>query len=61
MSTKRYTSKVVAVNAFGEAIVPLPEDLVKELDWRLHDELDFQIDGDKVIIRNLSKEKREKK
>lgn len=61
MSTKKYTSRVIAINAFGEAIVPIPDELVKELDWHLHDELDFQVDDDKVIIRNLTKEKRGKK
>lgn len=58
---KSYTSKVVAINAFGEAIITLPDDLVKELDWRLHDNLSFEIDGDAIIVKNITKEKREKK
>lgn len=56
---KSYTSKVVAINVFGEAIITLPEDLVKELDWRLHDNLSFEIDGDAIIVKNITKEKRE--
>lgn len=61
MSIKTYTSSVIAINAFGDAIISLPDDLVKELDWRLHDELDFKIEDEKVLITNKSKEKRNKK
>lgn len=56
---KSYTNRVVAINAFGDAIITLPDDLVKDLDWRLHDNLSFEIDGDAVIVKNITKEKRE--
>ena len=57
--SKSYTTRVVAINAFGDAIVPLPEELIKKLNWQLHDKLDFKVEGKSVIIRNLSKEERD--
>lgn len=57
--SKQYTSRVVAINAFGDGIVPLPEDMIRELDWQLHDELHMTVEGQKVIIKNITKEKRD--
>lgn len=61
MSVKRYTSSIVAIDAFGDGIIPLPDELMKEMDWRVHDELNLEMKDGAVIITNLSKQKRDKK
>jgi len=58
MSDKRYTSKVLAINCFGDAIVELPDELVEELDWRVGDVLDYKLEGKSIIITNLTKNER---
>ena len=56
--SKVYKAKVLAVDCFGDAIIEIPEEMVKELDWRIGDELDYKLKGESVIITNLTKEKR---
>jgi S-adenosylmethionine hydrolase len=50
MLKKTQTLKVIAINAFGEAIISIPEDFAKELNWKLHDEFDIEVIHDKVLI-----------
>jgi bifunctional DNA-binding transcriptional regulator/antitoxin component of YhaV-PrlF toxin-antitoxin module len=56
MSDKIYTSKVITINCFGDAIIELPDELVKELDWQVGDTLEYEIVGKTAIIKNLTKE-----
>ena len=58
MSDKRYTAKVVAIDIFGDAIVELPDALVEELDWRVGDNLDYEVKDKSVVITNLTKNER---
>ena len=58
MLDKRYTAKVLALDCFGDAIIELPDDLVKELDWQVGDKLDYTMEGKSVIIANLTKNER---
>ena len=58
MSTKSYTSRVLGLDCFGDAIIELPEELVEELDWRVGDKLDYKVESKSVIITNLSKNQR---
>jgi len=48
----------VAIDCFGDAIVQLPDKLVEELDWRVGDTLDYELVDKSIIIKNLTKEKR---
>lgn len=57
--SKTYTTRVIAADCFGDAIVHLPDELVKELNWLVGDDLDFQIEGKSIRIINLTKEKRD--
>lgn len=57
--SKSYQAKVVAIDCFGDAIVQLPEDLVEELDWRVGDKLDYEIKKGNIIVKNLTKDKRD--
>jgi antitoxin component of MazEF toxin-antitoxin module len=54
-----YTAKVTEICENGDAIVELPDELVKELDWQIGDTLDYQMKDEAVFIKNLSKEKRD--
>jgi len=54
-----YTTKVVEICKNGDAIVELPDELVKELNWQVGDTLDYQMKDKAVYIKNLSKEKRD--
>ena len=57
--SKRYTTKVVEICENGDAIVELPDELVKELGWEVGDTLDYEMKNKVVYIKNLSKEKRD--
>jgi antitoxin component of MazEF toxin-antitoxin module len=54
-----YTAKVTEICENGDAIVELPDELVKELDWEIGDTLDYQLEDKSVLVKNLSKEKRD--
>jgi hypothetical protein len=54
-----YTTKVTEICENGDAIVELPDELVKELNWQIGDTLDYQMKDGAVFIKNLSKEKRD--
>ena len=41
--SKTYEAKVLALDCFGDAIIEIPEELVKELDWNVGDKLDSKI------------------
>ena len=57
--SESYVSKVLAIDCFGNAILELPDQLVEDLDWRVGDQLDYELREDKsVAIKNLTKEKR---
>ena len=54
-----YTTKVTEICENGDAIVELPNELVKELNWEIGDTLDYELKDGSVFIKNLSKEKRD--
>jgi antitoxin component of MazEF toxin-antitoxin module len=54
--SKSYTTKVVEICDNGDAIVELPDELVKELGWSIGDTLDYEMKDGKVYIKNLTKD-----
>jgi len=54
--SKIYEAKVLALDCFGDAILEIPEELVKELDWNVGDKLNYEVVGKSVVIKNLTKE-----
>ena len=56
---KIHTAKVTEICENGDAIVELPDELVKELNWEIGDTLDYQMKDGAVFIKNLSKENRD--
>ena len=57
--SKKYESKVLEICDNGDAIVELPDELVKELGWEVGDTLNYEMKNEAVYIKNLSKEKRD--
>jgi hypothetical protein len=56
--SKIYTSKVVEICDNGDAIVELPEELLKELGWIIDDVLDIRLEDECVIIKNKTHDNR---
>ena len=54
--SKSYTTKVVEICDNGDAIVELPDELVKELGWSIGDTLDYEMKDGKVYIKNSTKD-----
>ena len=50
--SKIYEAKVLAIDCFGDAILELPEELVKELDWNVGDKLNYEVVGKSEVIKN---------
>jgi hypothetical protein len=54
---KVYTSEVLEILENGDAIIGLPEELLKEVCWYTGDVLDITEKDGKIFLRNLTKEK----
>jgi hypothetical protein len=55
--SKKYTVDIIETDdGSGDAILPFPDELVKELNWEEGDLLDLQLQpDDSILITNLSK------
>jgi antitoxin component of MazEF toxin-antitoxin module len=51
---KTYTVTTEEDPVTGECILPLPAELVTSLQWLEDDELNFEINGEEILIKNLS-------
>ena len=51
-----YTS-IVQSDENGELFIVIPDDLIKELDWKEGDTLNWNIEGDTVILSRKEAEK----
>lgn len=56
---KTYNATVSEICENGDAIVNLPDELVNELEWNIGDTLGYEMKNGQVIIKNLTKEKRD--
>ena len=54
-----YNATVAEICDNGDAIVNLPDELVNELEWNIGDTLGYEMKNGQVIIKNLTKEKRD--
>jgi bifunctional DNA-binding transcriptional regulator/antitoxin component of YhaV-PrlF toxin-antitoxin module len=52
----KYSSEV-QTDENGEMFIIIPDDLIKELDWKEGDVLQWTIDGDTVILSRKEAEK----
>jgi bifunctional DNA-binding transcriptional regulator/antitoxin component of YhaV-PrlF toxin-antitoxin module len=55
MSIKNKMTKVYTVELEGENgdILPLPNELCESLGWNVGDTLDFQIEGESIILKKV--------
>ena len=56
-----YTCNVIHDKKTGDQILQFPKELIEERDWRINDELSFELTPDGVVITNLSWQKRKEK
>lgn len=56
---KNFTT-VVEEDENGNGILTFPKEFLEQEDWRAGDELSMKVDGETLIIRNVSKEVRER-
>lgn len=55
--SKTYHAHVIDIAGNGDAILEFPDELMKDLGWKEGDVLDFEVVGESLIFRNLTKEK----
>lgn len=56
----RYFTTIVEEDENGEGILTFPEEFLKQEDWREGDELSLKVEGETIILRNVSKEIRDR-
>jgi antitoxin component of MazEF toxin-antitoxin module len=55
--SKVYHAHVIDIAKNGDAILEFPDEMMKDLGWKEGDVLDFEVVGESLIFRNLTKEK----
>ena len=56
-----YTCDIIQDEKTGDQILQFPDKMMEELDWRINDELSFELTPDGIVITNLSWQKRKEK
>jgi bifunctional DNA-binding transcriptional regulator/antitoxin component of YhaV-PrlF toxin-antitoxin module len=56
----RYFTSVVEEDENGDSILTFPEEFLQQEDWREGDEISIKVDGETAILKNISKEIRER-
>jgi antitoxin component of MazEF toxin-antitoxin module len=51
--SKIYTSQVIEICENGDAIIELPEELMKEMGWKTNDLLDIDYVNGELIIKKI--------
>lgn len=59
MTDNYYVAKVVDVLSNGDAVLELPPEMIKNLQWETGDKLDITSNNQSIILKNLSKEERD--
>jgi len=54
MSDKVYTSEVLEILENGDAMVEIPLELMKEMNWKEGDVLDCYLEENTIILRKLN-------
>lgn len=55
--SKVYHAEVLEVLDNGDAILEIPPEIIEELRWKEGDVLDFEVEGETIIVKNMTKEK----
>jgi bifunctional DNA-binding transcriptional regulator/antitoxin component of YhaV-PrlF toxin-antitoxin module len=56
----KYFTTVVEEAENGDAILTFPEEFLKQEDWREGDEISIKVDGETAVLKNITKEIRER-
>jgi uncharacterized membrane protein (UPF0127 family) len=54
--SKKYKAQVLEICDNGDAIIELPEDLMKEIDWKVGDVIEIVELQGRIILINKTKE-----
>lgn len=54
--SKKYEAQVLEICDNGDAIIELPEDMLKELDWKVGDVIEIVELQGRIILINKTKE-----
>ena len=58
-TSNKYITKVQQYADTEDYFVEIPDEICKELDWQEGDVLDWQIEGESIIIKNTTKSQQE--
>lgn len=56
----KYFTTLVEVDENGDGVLTFPEKFLKQEDWREGDEISIKVDGETAVLKNISKEIRER-
>lgn len=56
----KYFTTVVEEDENGDGILTFPKEFLEQEDWREGDEVTMKVEGETLILRNVSKETRER-
>ena len=59
-SAKSYTSKVLEILPNGDAVIELPDEMCKELGWKIGDTLKITNEDGNIIIKKIDNDNRNK-
>jgi antitoxin component of MazEF toxin-antitoxin module len=58
--SKIYTSQVIEICENGDAIIELPDELMKEMGWKTNDLLDIDYVNGQVIVSKITETRRQR-
>ena len=58
--SKIYTSQVIEICENGDAIIELPDELMKEMGWKTNDLLDIEYVDGQVIVSKITETRRQR-
>ena len=56
----KYFTTRVEVGENGDGILTFPEEFIQQEDWREGDEISIKVDGETAVLKNITKEIRER-
>lgn len=56
----KYFTTVVEEAENGDGIITFPIEFLQQEDWRIGDDISLKVEGETIILRNVSKEIRER-
>lgn len=54
--SKVYHADVLEICDNGDAVLEIPPELMKDMGWEVGDVLNVDVEGEKIILKNITKE-----